>query len=145
MAGPLFALDFVDDVGEAEPESSAHSACVCSRELCDLLGIRVKPSKEPLPAAVQKLLGVWLAHTGATLEVRPDEGRRQRMIAFIRLAGKLGFPQTSLFGSMGKACLVPIHARAAGGALQVNTGAEGCFDNQAQATGRAVGPPGAAT
>ena len=130
------ALHFVDDVGGAEPDSSANSACVCFREFCDVLGIRVKPSKEQLPAALQKILGVWLASDGETLQVRPDEGRRNRMIQLIRdilqadsltpelaarLAGKLGFLQTSLFGSMGKACLVPVNARASGGAQQANT------------------------
>ena len=129
------SLHFVDDVGGAESVASATSACVSFREFCELLGIRVKPSKEQLPAAVQKLLGVWIADQGATLEVRPHEGRRRRMVQLIqeilssdaltpevaaRLAGKLGFLQTSLFGSMGKACLAPIHARASGNSSQAN-------------------------
>ena len=46
----ILALHYVDDVGGAEPEPSASSACEAFRQLCDILGIRVKPSKEQLPA-----------------------------------------------------------------------------------------------
>ncbi|CAE7501758.1 unnamed protein product [Symbiodinium sp. CCMP2456] len=115
------------------------------REMCELLGVRVKPSKEQLPNVVQKVLGVWISVGADGIEVRPDEGRINKMCAALqsclardsmtpeeaaRLAGKLTFLQTSLFGQVGRAALHPIYSRVHGGcdqALTLNQGLRGAI------------------
>ena len=132
----VLALHYVDDIGGPEPAWSAASACASFKELCNLLGIRVKPSKEQLPSFLQKVLGVWLAVSSAGIEVRPDPGRIHKMISSLqrcldddsmtpeeasRLTGKLMFLQTSLFGQIGRAALHPLYSRAHGGSDQATT------------------------
>ncbi|CAE7417574.1 DNMT3A, partial [Symbiodinium microadriaticum] len=75
----VVALHYVDDIGGPEPPWSSQSACTSFRELCELLGIRVKPSKEQPPNFLQKVLGVWIAITREGIEIRPDPGRVQRV------------------------------------------------------------------
>ena len=121
----IVALHYVDDIGGPEPPWSAQSACDSFKELCELLGIRVKPSKEQPPAFLQKVLGVWLSVSAEGIEVRPDETRVLKMRKALqdcldkdelapeeasRLTGKLMFLQTSLFGQVGRAALHPLYA-----------------------------------
>ena len=136
----ILALHYVDDVGGAEPEPSASSACEAFRQLCDILGIRVKPSKEQLPAFRHKVLGVWLQVCSDYVEVHPDENRVTKVIRALqtsldedrlspeeasRLCGKLVFLRSSMFGMVGRAAMHPLYARFSGGheqALQLNQG-----------------------
>ena len=132
----IVALHYVDDIGGPEPEWSAASACASFKELCELLGIRVKPSKEQKASFLQKVLGVWIAVSEHYIEVRPDPQRLRKLTTVVqrslqedrltpeeasRLSGKLVFLQTSLFGQVGRAALHPIYARAHGGHAQVCT------------------------
>ena len=134
----ILALHYVDDVGGAEPEPSASSACEAFRQLCDILGIRVKPSKEQLPAFRQKVLGVWLQVCSDYVEVHPDENRETKVIRALqtsldedrlspeeasRLCGKPVFLRSRMFGMVGRATMHPLYARSSGGheqALQLN-------------------------
>ena len=141
----VVALHYVDDIGGPEPPWSSQSACTSFRELCELLGIRVKPSKEQPPNFLQKVLGVWIAITREGIEIRPDPGRVQRVQSALqacldrdeltpeeaaRLTGKLMFLQTSLFGQVGRAALHPLYARSYGGPDQqtaLNQGLRGAI------------------
>ena len=141
----VVALHYVDDIGGPEPPWSSDSACASFKELCELIGIRVKPSKEQPPAFLQKVLGVWIAVTSAGIEIRPDPGRVTRVCAALqrcleadeltpeeaaRLTGKLMFLQTSLFGQVGRAALHPLYSRAHGGPSQhaaLNQGLRGAI------------------
>ncbi|CAE7654513.1 Dnmt3b [Symbiodinium sp. CCMP2592] len=129
----VLALHYVDDVGGPEPSWSASSACATFRELCEILGIRVKPSKEQLPATVQKVLGVLITIQHDMLQVKPDPERIRRVSEALRLClkadrltpeeasrlcGKLVFLQSSLFGMVGRAALSPLYSRSHGGARQ---------------------------
>ena len=141
----VLALHYVDDVGGPEPSWAATSSCATFRELCDIIGIRVKPSKEQLPAPLQKVLGVWISIQSEWVEVQPDPERLRRVLDALRicletdqltpeeasrLCGKLVFLQSSLFGMAGRAPLSPIYARSHGGAsqaLQLNQGLRGAI------------------
>ena len=129
----VLALHYVDDVGGPEPAWAADSSCSTFRELCDIIGIRVKPSKEQRPASLQKLLGVWIAVLADHLEVKPDPTRINKMTRALqqcliedrlspeeasRLCGKLVFLQTSMFGMVGRAAMTTLYARSHGGSDQ---------------------------
>ena len=54
---------FVDDIGCPDTTWSASSSFTAFSEMCDLLGIRLKPSKAQEPSPVQKLFGVIISVT----------------------------------------------------------------------------------
>ena len=120
-------LHYVDDLGSIQDSSDSASAFHSFSEFCDILGYRLKTSKAQAPGAAQKLLGVILEVTSSAVRVRADPRRVQKLTlqieqilhegklepeAAAKLAGKLGFVQSTAFGRTGSAALRPIHARA---------------------------------
>ena len=152
----VLALHYVDDVGGPEPDWAASSSCEKFRELCEIIGIRVKPSKEQLPAVLQKVLGVWLSIHADRLEVRPDSSRLTKMIHSLqscletdqlrpeeahRLCGKLVLLQSILFGMVGMAAMHPLYARSHGGSeqsLELNQGLRGAIQALIALLGKAT-------
>jgi hypothetical protein len=85
------------------------------------------PTKEQTPARSQKIQGVVIDVSSDGITVRPDPDRVQKLVNEIqkilregslepdsaaRLAGKLSFVSTTLFGRIGKGPLSPLYKRA---------------------------------
>ena len=118
---------FVDDWTGVELAATAASSCSCFKSFFQQLGLAMKAEKEQPPSTRQKVLGVIIhiqAHE-VTVEMCPK--RRQKLLGMLgellmsnylspddaqRLAGKLGFMATTLFGGMGMAAIQPFYARA---------------------------------
>ena len=120
---------FVDDWTGIEPTATADSSCWAFKQFFEHLGLSMKPEKEQAPSSCQKVLGVVIrvAQDRVTVEICPQRKRKilQTLAEILannrltadesqRLAGKLGFMATSLFGGIGKAAIQPFYARAHG-------------------------------
>eukprot|EP00435_Cladocopium_sp_Y103_P052359 s456_g16.t1 len=117
----ILAGDFVDDYTGVELSATSTSSCICFKEFFQKLGLAMKPEKEQMPAAKQKLLGVIVHAQDDKLSVETCPKRRDRILKELetiweanaqRIAGKLGFMATTLFGGIGTAAIQPFFARA---------------------------------
>ena len=116
---------YVDDFIGVEPASLVQSFT----RLMRTLGLRMKERKALAPAAQQKVLGIIMQIQEDKVILAPHPDRCQRACKTIRtaldtntlssdsahrLAGKLVFLTSTLFGQLGRAALQPLYARAHG-------------------------------
>ena len=134
------AIHYVDDLGSVDPASSAESSFQSFDSFCSILGFRLRPSKRQPPGAEQKLQGVVVRIAAEGVFVALSESRvfklrqslRQTLLQdrltpdeAARLAGKLGFLSTSLWGQVGLSLIRPIYGRSQGmrdGATSLDSG-----------------------
>ena len=136
----ILLIHFVDDIGCPDAASSANSSFRFFSELCELLGRRLKPSKAQAPAVKHKLLGVILEILDEGIRLAPSPDRVQKVLSVIddalqqdaldsvvaqRLAGKLNFLSTTLFGQAAASALKPLYSRAHDRNDQVQTAFNG--------------------
>lgn len=122
------AFHFVDDFAGFEPPSMADSGHRAFSEFFGILGIETKSTKAQPPAPQQRLLGVDLRVEPHAVVVAPCPDRVQKVLVLIdsvlqtnslapplaqKLAGKINFLNTTMFGQCGSAALQPVYARAA--------------------------------
>ena len=122
----LAAAHFVDDFFMVEGSELAPVGFKSFHDIHAALGFRMKKAKEKPPAAQQTLLGVeWSVGNECVLASAGSERIRkiQLLISQIlasgemsqqmaaKLAGKLGFVTSWVFGQVGKALLKPLYAR----------------------------------
>ena len=120
---------YVDDFIGVELTTSVSSGYEQFTRLTRVLGLRMKERKALPPASSQKVLGISLTIDDdmVTLSPHPDRCNKARATikaalddnllqseAAHRLAGKLVFLTSTLFGQLGKAALQPLYARAHG-------------------------------
>ena len=120
---------FVDDFGAAEPVQLAESGFHSFSELFGALGLKMKSKKASPPSSCQKLLGVVMSISDKAITLTPCTERLAKIRSQIqmilhlnrlssadaqRLAGKLVFLQTTIFGNVGRALSHPLYARAHG-------------------------------
>ena len=123
----ILVIHFVDDIGCPDAQHSAASSFRFFSELCEILGMRLKPSKAQSPALEHKLLGVILEICVDGVRLRPAPDRIEKVLQIIRqsladdclepavaqrLTGKLNFLTTTLFGQAAAAAMKPLYARA---------------------------------
>ena len=121
------AFHYVDDYAGIEGSNIADSSFEAFSKLCTSLGLRTKPKKAAPPARRQPMLGVvfQIHDDGVLLSPCPDRVGKilEKVQSHIqsdsltsaeaqKLAGKLVFLQTTVFGQVGKAALTPIYSRA---------------------------------
>ncbi|CAE6943486.1 unnamed protein product [Symbiodinium sp. CCMP2592] len=139
------AIHYVDDLGSVDPASSAQSSFTSFDAFCSLLGFQLKPSKRQPPDRIQKLQGVIVQIGDQGVTVAPSESRVRKLVFALRralsedslspdeaarLAGKLGFLSTSLWGQVGQSLTRPLHGRAHGpknGTNALNSGLRACM------------------
>ena len=120
---------YVDDFLAVERAELVESGFHEFTRLARLLGLRMKEAKALAPSTSQKVLGVNVSSTihGVILSPHPDRCRKvsaelQKALddnvlssdSAHRLAGKLVFLTSSLFGQLGRAALQPLYSRAHG-------------------------------
>ena len=123
----ILVIHFVDDIGCPDARHSAASSFAIFAELCDVLGMRLKPSKVQAPSSKHKLLGVFLEVCLDGILLAPAADRIQKVLQVIqqslqddclepvvaqRLAGKLNFISSTLFGQAAAAAMKPLYSRA---------------------------------
>ena len=123
----ILLIHYVDDIGCPDSATSAGSSFKFFAELCEILGMRLKPSKAQAPATRHKLLGVVLEVLTEGIRLSPAPERVQKVLAAIeeallhdalepavaqRLTGKLGFLATTMFGQAAVAALHLLYSRA---------------------------------
>ncbi|CAE7942077.1 unnamed protein product [Symbiodinium sp. KB8] len=134
------AIHYVDDLGSVDPAASSDSSFRSFDCFCELLGYRLKVSKRQPPDTLQTLQGVIVRIQDAGVTVEPSESRVSKLCRTLReallqdrltsdeaarLAGKLGFLSTSLWGQLGKSLTRPIYGRSQGskdGRVELNPG-----------------------
>ena len=123
----ICVLHYVDDFGGVQDSYNSQSSFQSFSDFCTLLGYRLKPSKAQPQVTEQRLLGVIIQVAEQGIRVRADpkrvsklrsqlveileDGHREPEVAS-KLAGKLGFVNSTAFGRTGEAALRPLHARA---------------------------------
>ncbi|CAE7364819.1 Dnmt3b [Symbiodinium sp. CCMP2592] len=122
-------IHYVDDLGSVDPASSSASSYKVFESFCQLMGFRLKESKAQAPDVRQKLQGVVVQVQDSGVLVEPSPSRVAKLLAEVRLilqsdclspenaaklAGKIGFLSTSLWGNIGQALSRPLHGRARG-------------------------------
>ena len=120
---------YVDDFSACEPISTIDSGYRAFELVFQVLGLRMKPKKAQPPAATQKLLGVQLTLEPHRAVLSPHPDRLQKIVDIVdrsihedtmtpdlaqRLAGKILFLNTTLFGHIGQPALQPLYGRAYG-------------------------------
>ena len=118
---------YVDDFASAEHGPLASSSFESFAGLFNGLGLRVKEKKAQPPSTVQKLLGVFFDIGHDYIRLKPCPHRMERLLQTMRrildtnvlkiddaqkLCGKLNFLQTTSFGQVGRALLLPLYSRA---------------------------------
>ena len=126
LASPV--LHYVDDYGGVEPSCTATSTFECFSDLTGLLGLKMKPKKACAPQRRLKMLGVFIECLPHEVQLQPCPERVQKLgnimhqaletnslspEAAHRLAGKMVFMQTTVFGGIGKAALQVVYSRSA--------------------------------
>ena len=141
---------YVDDFAAVEASDIATSGFEAFTDMCLSLGLRTKPKKATPPDTKQKLLGVDFVIGDTGLQIQPCPDRVHKLQVQIRnfldydrlqpseaqkLAGRLVFLQTTIFGQVGKSALQPIYSRAAHqsadapGSIHLNTGLRRALTN----------------
>lgn len=120
---------YVDDFIGIEPEHLVDSGFEQFTRLMRILGLRMKESKALPPDATQKILGINMTITQQEVILSPHPKRVHKIRRLIeealrlnhlnsdtaqKMAGKLIFLTSTLFGQLGRAALQPIYARAHG-------------------------------
>ena len=128
MLSPI--LHFADDFGGCEPSCSASSTYECFAQVTAHLGLKMKPKKACPPQARLKMLGVFTHCLADQVQLQLCPDRVAKLDDVIqtsfsnneltpetaqKLAGKLMFLQTTVFGGTGKAALQVVYARSAQG------------------------------
>ena len=118
----------IDDFSTVEPAQIADSGFESFSRVFAALGLHVKQKKAQPPRLTQKLLSAFFSVTPTGISLEPCPVRIQRMDKLLdeiltagvmsastvqRLAGKLNFLNTTIFGQSGAAALYPVYARAA--------------------------------
>eukprot|EP00435_Cladocopium_sp_Y103_P038353 s2136_g10.t1 len=118
---------FVDDFTRVELGATADSSCSSFKLFFQKLGLSMKPEKEQLPASRQKVLGVIIHAQPDQLTIETCPKRSAKILQTLddilqsnrltpdeaqRVAGKLGFLATTMFGGIGTAAIQPFYARA---------------------------------
>ena len=134
------AIHYVDDLGSVDPAASSDSSFRSFDCFCEILGYRLKVSKRHPPDTLQKLQGVIVRIQDQGVTVEPSASRVSKLCRTLReallqdrltsdeaarLAGKLGFLSTSLWGQLGKSLTRPIYGRSQGpkgGRVELNSG-----------------------
>ena len=141
---------YVDDYAAVEDSTVAKSGFETFTEMSSILGLRTKPKKACPPALKQTLLGVDFEIQGDGLQLLPCPDRVLRIQGQVqgildtdqlspteaqKLAGRLVFLQTTVFGQVGKTALQSIYARASSlstdtdGGDKLNTGLRSALQN----------------
>eukprot|EP00438_Fugacium_kawagutii_P022609 Skav212147 [mRNA] locus=scaffold1323:326999:328327:- [translate_table: standard] len=122
-----FTLHYVDDFGGIEDSSTCASSFTSFNDLFSHLGFRMKPKKAQPPRPRQKILGVYIEVDEHNITVSPCLDRLKKLTDVIdtaladdilipdvahRLAGKLSFVTSTIFGHCGRALLRPLYGRA---------------------------------
>eukprot|EP00435_Cladocopium_sp_Y103_P013637 s2457_g3.t1 len=120
---------YVDDFIGIEAADTVCSGFDGFAELSKIMGLRMKEAKALPPQGEQKVLGINMAIHPEGVELAPHPRRCQKVLQTIsqalsnnhlsadeahRLAGKLVFLTSTLFGQLGRAALQPLYARAHG-------------------------------
>eukprot|EP00435_Cladocopium_sp_Y103_P048273 s452_g14.t1 len=118
---------FVDDFTGVELETTAESSSFSFKTVFQKLGLSMNPEKEQAPSTKQKVLGVVIHAYPERLVIETCPKRKEKLLALLesilqsnrlsaeeaqRVAGKLGFMATTLFGGIGMAAIQPFYARA---------------------------------
>ena len=144
---------YVDDYAAVEDSTAATSSFETFTQMSSALGLRTKPKKACPPSTKQTLLGVNfdIQPTGLLVLPCPDRVLRiQQQVQQIidadklnpteaqKLAGRLVFLQTTVFGQVGKTALQAVYARASSMSAettnndQLNTGLRSALQNISQ-------------
>ena len=120
---------YVDDFIGVEKNSIVQSGFEQFTRLMCILGLRMKERKALSPQTTQKVLGINMQVDGDRVILAPHPDRCDKARATMhralqvnrlsqeeahRLAGKLVFLTSTLFGQLGRAALLPIYSRAHG-------------------------------
>ena len=112
-----------------EPANLVQTSFEQFSRLTRIRGLRMKESKALPPNSRQKVLGIILEINSEEAILQPHPNRCAKVLKAIkealtenrltgdeaqRLAGKLVFLTTTMFGQLGKAALAPVYARAHG-------------------------------
>ena len=118
---------YVDDFGCVESSTTIQSSYANFERLFGALGLRMKPSKAQPPNQVQKLLGVSFKTSAGAITLQPHPDRVEKIKDMIseclssdqmspelaqKLAGKMVFLTTTVFGQLGRGLLSPLYGRA---------------------------------
>ena len=118
---------YVDDWAAAEQEDSVQSGYHAFESIFQCLGLRMKPKKAQPPQHTQKILGVEIIVDEKNVTLRPHANRVKKVSGLIesaltndhldpdqaqRLAGKVLFLSTTMFGQIGRPALQPLYGRA---------------------------------
>lgn len=120
-------MHYVNDFGGVEPSTSSQSGFHTFTEFSEILGLRMKPNKAQPPSSQQELLGVEIEVQPTEITLWPTASRQEKIRTEIhriqaqgtlspaeasRLAGKMNFLNTTVFGRVGAAALRPVYVRA---------------------------------
>jgi len=123
------AYHYVDDFSSIEPVVTATSGFESFADLFALLGLHMKEKKAQPPAPSQRMLGVFIQITNAGVQLTPCPDRVKKIIQMLdhaletgqlspsvaqKVAGKINFLNTALFGHAGAAALHCVYTRSAG-------------------------------
>ena len=118
---------YVDDWAAAEQDSTVDSGYTAFEAIFQCLGLRMKPKKAQPPNYTQKILGVEIMVDEEAVTLRPHANRVKKVSNLIdtaldhdyldadqaqRLAGKVLFLSTTMFGQIGRPALQPLYGRA---------------------------------
>ena len=118
---------YVDDWAAAEQDSTVESGYISFESIFQFLGLRMKPKKAQPPNYTQKILGVEITVDEENVTLRPHANRVKKVRSIIdtalqddhldadqaqRLAGKVLFLSTTMFGQIGRPALQPLYGRA---------------------------------
>ena len=118
---------YVDDWAAAEQDSTVDSGYTAFEAIFQCLGLRMKPKKAQPPNYTQKILGVEIMVDKEAVTLRPHAKRVKKVSNLIdtaldhdyldadqaqRLAGKVLFLSTTMFGQIGRPALQPLYGRA---------------------------------
>ena len=121
-------LHYVDDYGAVDIAPLARSSFEMFKDLNDLFGFIMKPSKEQPPDRCHKMQGVYIDFDQGRVSIKACKKRVKRLLQWIRaitkankfpaeeaktFAGKAGFVASSLFGKVGRCAMRAIWTRAA--------------------------------
>eukprot|EP00438_Fugacium_kawagutii_P028772 Skav212378 [mRNA] locus=scaffold1983:157653:159377:+ [translate_table: standard] len=120
---------YVDDYIGLEPPLTVQSGFEEFTRLAAILGMKMKEVKARYPSQQQKILGVQMTISDENIIIAPQEDRVRRTCDSLRralladwltpeeaqrIAGKLVFLTSTLFGQLGRAALKPFYGRSQG-------------------------------
>ena len=118
---------YVDDLFTALPEKLAAQARKSLEDIIQACGFALAPGKTEGPSAILTILGILVTIGDNSINLKPDPAKAQKWKGEIdaalkgneltpgeaqKLAGRLNFATSTLFGKVGKAHLRPIYHRA---------------------------------